>query len=78
MSVNGTPLEEPYVKELSLGECDIRMPYEVPEERLFVIGDNRQDSADSRAVAVGCVSAEQLIGKVIWKVWPWQRFGPVR
>ena len=68
VSVNGTQLEEPYVKELSLGECDIRMPYEVPEESWFVIGDNRQESADSRAVPVGCVSAEQIVGKVVWKV----------
>lgn len=78
VSVNGTVLEEPYVKELSLGECDIRMPYEVPEDRWFVMGDNRQESADSRAVAVGCVSEEQIVGKVIWKVWPWQGFGPAR
>ena len=78
VSVNGTPLEEPYVKELSLGECDIRMPYEVPEESWFVIGDNRQESADSRAVPVGCVSAEQIVGQVVWKVWPWQEFGLVR
>ncbi len=78
VTVNKTPLEEPYVKELSLGECDIRMPYEVPEKRLFVMGDNRLSSADSRAVAIGCVSEEQLIGRVIARVWPWKGFGAVR
>lgn len=74
VSVNGTQLEEPYVKELSLGECDIRMPYEVPEESWFVIGDNRQESADSRAVAVGCIGGADsgkggLEGLVMAGVW---------
>ncbi|MCI8660193.1 MAG: signal peptidase I [Lachnospiraceae bacterium] len=76
--VNGNPLSEPYLEGTSLGQCDIRMPYEVPGDQIFVLGDNRQEAADSRMVAVGCVPQEQMLGKVVLRVWPMEQFGFVK
>ena len=68
--VNKAPLAEPYLEEKSLGECDIALPFQVPDGRWFVMGDHRATSVDSRSTAVGCVSDEQIVGKIIFRVWP--------
>ena len=68
--VNDVLLDEPYLVERAFGECDIKLPYQVPENRIFVMGDHRSVSVDSRSTAVGCVSEEQLIGKLVFRVWP--------
>lgn len=68
--VNQTPLDEPYVIENSLGECDISFPYTVPDQQIFILGDNRSLSVDSRNSDIGCIKTEQIIGKVLFRIWP--------
>ena len=75
--VNGNKLDEPYVDELAFGECDIELPYMVPESRYFVIGDHRAVSIDSRNKSVGCITAEDIVGKIVFCVWPRADFGSV-
>ena len=78
VSVNGKQLEEPYVDELALGECDVKFPYQVPENRYFVLGDHRSVSIDSRSSTIGCVEKEQIVGKVFLRVWPLNRLSRIR
>lgn len=77
VSVNKVPLDEPYLTEKALGDCNIDLPYQVPDNRFFVMGDHRSTSVDSRNTAVGCVADEQIVGKIIFRVWPLSGFGPV-
>lgn len=76
VSVNSTPLDEPYLSEKAKGECNIEFPYQVPEAKYFVMGDHRSVSTDSRNTAVGCVSEEQIVGRIVFKVWPLNSIGP--
>ena len=76
--VDGTEIEEPYIGEKALGECDIKLPYQVPDGRLFVMGDQRDVSVDSRNTAVGPVSEEQIVGRIVFRVWPLSDFGVIR
>ena len=73
VTVNGEVLAEPYVDELALGECDLSFPYQVPENRFFVMGDHRATSIDSRSTVVGCIEKSQIVGKVFLRVWPLPR-----
>ena len=77
VSVNDVPLDEPYLTEKALGECDIELPYQVPDERWFLMGDHRATSVDSRNTVVGCASKEQIVGRIIFRVWPLSEFGRV-
>lgn len=72
--LNGTALDEPYLTEKALGECDIDFPYQVPENCYFMLGDQRETSIDSRSTVIGCVTEDQLIGKLVCKVWPISEF----
>lgn len=70
-------LEEPYLEEKALGDCNIEFPYQVPESRFFVMGDHRSVSVDSRHTTVGCVAEEYLVGKLVFRVWPLSFFGAI-
>jgi signal peptidase I len=75
--VNEEPLQEDYLKEKSLGECDITLPYQVPESRYFVMGDHRSTSVDSRSSSIGSVSQDQIVGKLALRVWPLGSLGGI-
>ena len=77
VSVNGTLLDEPYLAEKAYGEADIEFQYQVPDQRYFVMGDNRSVSIDSRSSIVGCIAEDQIVGKVVFRVWPLSAFGPL-
>lgn len=75
--VNDKELEEPYLVEKALGDCNIELPYQIPDGKIFVMGDRRSTSVDSRNTAVGCVAREQIVGKIIFRIWPLKRLGAV-
>ena len=71
--LNGEKLDEPYAEQLAVGECDLEFPYQVPQEQYFVLGDMRESSIDSRNTLIGCVARDQIVGKVFFRVWPFNR-----
>ena len=76
--VNNKMLDEPYIAQKAFGETNIELPYHVPDSRIFVMGDNRDASIDSRNTSVGCVSDEQIVGKIVFRIWPFSGIGPVK
>ena len=78
VKVDGELLEEPYLTEKALGDTNITLPYQVPDNRYFCMGDHRSTSVDSRNTAVGCVSEEQIVGKIVFRIWPLSEFGGLK
>jgi len=76
--VDGVLLEEPYISEKALGDCDITLPYQVPENRIFCMGDHRATSVDSRSTTVGCIQKDQIVGKIVFRIWPFADAGPLK
>lgn len=72
--LNGSELDEPYVAEKALGECDVEFPYQVPENAYFMMGDHRETSIDSRSSVIGCIAEDQIIGRILCKFWPLSEF----
>ena len=75
--VNDQVLEEPYLTQKALGICDLEFPYQVPDKTYFLLGDERETSVDSRHSSVGCISEEEMVGKIIFRVWPMDVIGVI-
>lgn len=75
--VNDIAIDEPYLKEKALGDCNIELPYQVPESKIFVMGDNRSVSLDSRNTAIGCISEEQVVGRITFSIWPLSKISKI-
>lgn len=75
--VDGKYLDEPYLTEKSFGDANIDLPYQVPDNRYFCMGDHRSTSVDSRHSEIGCISEEQIVGKIVFRVWPLTQFGSI-
>ena len=76
--VNGVQLDEPYVTEKAFGDCNINLPYQVPDGKCFVMGDHRATSVDSRNSGVGCISNEMVVGRLLFRVWPFEQMGGIQ
>lgn len=75
--VDGMVLDEPYIEEKAYGISDLEYPYQVPDQSYFLVGDQRDTSVDSRHSSVGCILEENIVGKIVYRVWPFERFGTV-
>lgn len=77
VTVDGNVLEEPYVREKALGNCDLTLPYQVPEGKYFLMGDHRETSVDSRHSSVGCIASDAIVGRIVYRIWPFETIGVI-
>ena len=75
--VNDQRIDEPYLTEKAFGQTSIELPYQVPDGQYFVMGDHRESSVDSRNTAVGCITQDQIVGKILFRVWPMETLGVI-
>ena len=75
--VDGEVLNEPYVTNKQKGETNIEFPYQVPESEYFVLSDERDKTNDSRNEDIGLIKKDNVIGKVIFRVWPLKKLGAI-
>lgn len=75
--LNGERLDEPYLSERSAGISDVQFPVQIPDGKLFVLGDHRATSVDSRSTAVGLVDIDNVVGRMLFRVWPLDEFGSI-
>ena len=73
--VNGVALQEPYISQKAMGTCDLSFPFTVPENSIFVMGDHRETSIDSRCSLIGCIKTDQVMGQVVARIWPPKSIG---
>ena len=78
VTVNGVTLEEPYIRELTLLDEGQTFPLTVPQGKLFLMGDNRCQSKDSRSPEIGCIDARDILGKAILRIFPLQTIGVIQ
>lgn len=78
VTVDGQTLDEPYLTEKALGNCDIDLPHQVSEAHWFLMGDNRDTSVDSRSIAIGDISKDQIEGQIIFRIWPLNKIGSIQ
>lgn len=76
--VNGLKLEEEYIQDKDLGICDLEFPYQVPDDTYFLVGDERVSSVDSRHSSVGCIPKEDIVGKIVYRIWPLDMVGAIK
>ena len=76
--VDEVEIDEPYLKEKAFGQCDIDLPYQVPDGKYFLIGDQRKTSIDSRNSAVGCIARDEIVGKIVFRIWPFGLLGGIQ
>ena len=76
--LNGEKIDEPYISKKAYGEANVTFPYTVSAGKVFVMGDERTGSIDSRNTEIGCISQEQIIGKVVIQLWPFKKIAIIK
>jgi len=71
-------LDEPYTAEPTYTYEGMDFPLTVPDNCLFLMGDNRNGSKDSRSTDIGCVDTRDILGTALWRILPFSKIGAVQ